>query len=361
MKSFQDIVSDGPYEDVTFVLRETTNASAIGYYIESLNPKIRFICPDTNVNLNSLLRLMASGKVQYIEQTHDISYSYHGQGTGIPDIVVEGHNLRMWRMLCYALSTRRLPFTENDISPHVDPDNRKLVFSATLDIACWSQIVAALSNGFDVMIPYADFFGGMGHQLFLYMSVKDGKRVEIWDPEGKPNPFIVPLIQKILDSIKLDIFKDFEVVTMESLFAMCPNTGKYLGPQELQVLENKGFRGSCMVWNIWLMSLRAAKGPISKEQFAFILDDIRVNHTSLTNFIVKFARFFKDNETELNNREEMLERIRSNKLFFNCIQCNERIITGLCGGPCKTALYCSNECAKRDWPNHKKFCKSGSL
>jgi len=163
-------------------------------------------------------------------------------------------------------------------------------------------------------MTFSDFIGPNGHQCFLYIS--GPKRiVELWDPSGANNPFVIPLLQLMFDSIKNEAIAGYRVVSAASaLYGKCPKTGRLLGPQEMEEL---GFRGSCMTWNIWLMSVRASKGALSPMQLSQILADIQKDHSSLTKFILKFAYFFRDNEQFLDNREEMLKRIHSTNLFLH--------------------------------------------
>ena len=334
-----------PFKSYQHVLRDATTIQAISYYLTSLNPNIVYSALDISVPARQLMRLMCSGSLALGETFQIVVVDL--PNLGLPDTKESDFHAKICKVFSSVLSVSRI--SEKDsfyggVSTFgVNILRNRLILSLSSE---------ALKSGHDVVMPYIDYMDENGHAMFLFIS---GKTIEVWDPDSPSrllNTIREAMIKQVFARLpENEMGGEYTVKMMSNLYDQCPQTGKFLGPQAKQILERRGFRGSCLTWNIWLMGLRAARGPLTKAVFDRALQSIQNDHQSFTNFITRFAKFFEANESVFDNREEMLKRIRQSNLFpLNslCSNCNASFAIGMCGG-CDDTAYCSDACGEEHW------------
>lgn len=223
--------------------------------------------------------------------------------------------------------------------------NQKKSFLIQTYTKIWNDVALALVQKKDIIMLLRLTNLAHGHQIVLFIS-QNQKTIEIWDPaadlEIESREFYQTIEQTIFDVVKLLVqeLANYKLVTLRRLQLECPNVK--IAPQTKQQLEKIGFEGSCVMWSLWLMSLRVRHVNM-KDILALKLKEIETNYGSLTRFITQFAKFFQDNEDLFEHPEQLAKKMLQNEsLFVNmCISCSGNA-EYIC--PATQYLYCSEEC-----------------
>jgi hypothetical protein len=222
-------------------------------------------------------------------------------------------------------------------------DGKKYLYLVQTYHSIWKDVKTCLKAGKDaVMIILTEYYAENGHAMVLYISSSQ-KTIEILDPGAQIENYLIKYDEEeiIFGAVEFLLEDDsYKRVSLRNLQLECPNV--IIAPQTKQVLEKFGFSGSCFMWSLWLMSLRARHVNV-KDIMSLKLKDIENEYGSLTRFIRQFAIFFKDNEDLFNNPKKLAKKMLKNDTVFTnmCIYCSEKA-----NFKCSSTgyLYCGKEC-----------------